>query len=122
MMDILNAINDYILVINKDGIIEFCNQTLVTKLKYKNNELDNRNINTILFDKDFNFIKNVSIDKKSNIELIFYSKNQEKVLLNTNIIIKNFKGKETIFIISKNILMKSFLIISKIPSIPWTLL
>lgn len=103
MIDILNAINDYILVINKEGVVEFCNQTLVTKLKYKNNELDNININTILFDKDFNFIKNVSIDKKSDIELIFYSKNEEKVLLNTNIIIKNFEGKEAIFIISKNI-------------------
>jgi len=71
MIDILNAINDYILVINKEGVVEFCNQTLVTKLKYENNELDNININTILFGKNFNFIKNVSIDKKSDIELKF---------------------------------------------------
>jgi signal transduction histidine kinase len=103
MIDILNAINDYVLVINKEGVVEFCNQALVTKLKYENNELYNININIILFGKDFNFIKNVIIDKKSDVKLIFYSKNKEKVLLNTNIIIKNFEGKEAIFIISKSI-------------------
>ncbi|HSQ88368.1 HAMP domain-containing sensor histidine kinase [Romboutsia sp.] len=103
MIDILNAINDYILVINKDGLIKFCNQTLLTKLKYNNNELDNININTILFNKNFDFMKNVNTNKKSDIELILYNRDKEKVLLTSNIISNTFNCEKSIFIISKNI-------------------
>lgn len=102
MIDILNAINDYALVINKEGLIKFCNQTLLTKLKYKNNELDNLNINTILFNKDFDFIKNIDSNKRCDIELIFYNKDKEKISLNSNIVKKIFEDKEVTVIISEN--------------------
>ena len=100
MIDILNAINDYIIVIGENGVTKFCNKTLLNKLNYKNNELDNININNILFNKDFDLIKN--IDTEYNMDLNFYNKDKNCVSLNSNIVRKNFNGEQSIFIISKN--------------------
>ena len=69
-------INDYVLVINQNGFIKFCNQSLLSKLKYEDKELYNININNILANKNLEFIKDVDTKKNSNIELIFYNKNR----------------------------------------------
>ncbi|MGL5331202.1 MAG: ATP-binding protein [Peptostreptococcaceae bacterium] len=101
MINILNAINDYILVINKNGGIEFCNERLLKKLRYENNEL--KNINTLLLDNDIKSILDTLKSNINDIKLLFTTRDNKKVLINSKLVIDNFNEKEALFIIGNEV-------------------
>lgn len=99
MIDILNTITDYVLVVDENGCIMFANTSLLNKLKYTLDEL--RDLNSILVDKDFNFIIEQLNENKSvhNIDLYLYNSTKDKVLFNGNIKKSTFENKEAFVII-----------------------
>ena len=112
MEKILDILGDYILILDKDGNIEFCNKKLLLKLQYSRNELKNINISKILCEdgKDLNTIINNTntIDDSIKIDIAFLKKNKEKLFVFSEIVVDYFKGKESIIIVSKDICEKTY--------------
>ena len=102
MTSIYNNISDFIIILNFEGTIKFCNKSFLNKLQYKEEEIINKNIFKIT--KQRNYFDKINEDE--NIE--FYSKNKEIIKIDARITIDNFKNEKNIFIVGKEINSKPY--------------
>ena len=103
MLSIYNKINDYILVLNFGGEIIFCNESLLNRLNYNINEVLNFNMSKLI-----NNINTKELIKEENINIKFYSKLNEEIEINSNILIEEFNNSKSIFIIGKEVNAKQY--------------
>ena len=103
MLSIYNKINDYILVLNFGGEIIFCNESLLNRLNYNINEVLNFNMSKLI-----NNINTKELIKEENINIKFYSKLNEEIEINSNILIEEFNNRKSIFIIGKEVNAKQY--------------
>ena len=66
MLSIYNKISDYILVLNFDGEVIFCNESLLNRLNYSINEVLNFNMSKLI-----NNINTKELIKEENINIKF---------------------------------------------------
>lgn len=106
MVSVLNKLQDNILVIDNQGKVQFCNNTLLFKLKYETVEIKELSINEItdidklIIDKIVKKLDHI-IDDKFTFK--FLSKDKDELLVLGEIVIEKWNGKDTIFIIAKDI-------------------
>ncbi|WP_052356783.1 ATP-binding protein [[Clostridium] dakarense] len=104
MIELLNAVNDYILVMNREGEIEFCNEKLLSRIGHDNTDLKDINIKNILYGdnkKLYEIINSIKKGEKANINLDILNSKKEKILLKGKIILSKFNDKEYIYMICK---------------------
>ena len=100
MLSIYNKVSDYIIVLNSNLEIIFCNQSVLKRLNYNEYEILNKNIIEIIDLKN-----NMELEeflKASNV-LKIYSKSKELVNINANICIEDFNNEKCIFIVGKEV-------------------
>ncbi len=105
MESVLNSLNESILVINDNGIIKFCNKSLLGKLQYKKEEIENTHISNIIdLNGCFNNNTTESIDKSTEniVQCVLYSRNKEKSYCYAQINVELWKGEKSFFIILKD--------------------
>lgn len=107
MVSIYNKVSDYIIVLNCMGEIIFCNESFLKRLNYNHEEILNLNIGKIINENN-NINNELKEFGERNKTLEFYSKSNELVKINSNIIIENFKGDKSIFIIGKEVESKQY--------------
>lgn len=103
MLSIYNKISDYIMVLNYNGEIIFCNQSFLNLLNYTHEEVLNLSIKEL--------IKNDDILKESeeiNKTLEFYTKSKKPVKVNSIISTEKFNDKKNIFIVGKQVQSKPY--------------
>ncbi len=103
MLSIYNKISDYIMVLNYNGEIIFCNQSFLNLLNYTHEEVLNLSIKEL--------IKNEYILKESeeiNKTLEFYTKSKKLVKVNSMISTEKFNGNKNIFIVGKQVQSKAY--------------
>lgn len=103
MLSIYNKISDYIMVLNYNGEIIFCNQSFLNLLNYTHEEVLNLSIKEL--------IKNEYILKESeeiNKTLEFYTKSKKLVKVNSMISTEKFNGNKNIFIVGKQVKSKPY--------------
>ena len=105
MVSIYNKVSDYIIVLNCRGEIIFCNESFLKRLNYNHEEILNLNIGKIINENNNNQLKEFGEINKT---LEFYSKSNELVKINSNIIIENFNSEKSIFIIGKEVQSKQY--------------
>lgn len=111
MEKILDIVDDYIMILDKSGSIQFCNRKLLTKLGYNLAELKNISIEEILYADTENLEVEINkINKANNIKinLDLCTKCGEKVSVYSEIVLDNFKEEESIIIISRDVCEKSY--------------
>lgn len=100
---LLEKIDEYILILDVNARIIFANSKFLNKFGYEKSELCKLNINEII-NNDYLEIDEVSLHKNGiDKELEFITKNNKKIKLQSNIFIDDFKGKRSLFIVSKEI-------------------
>ncbi|WP_286316242.1 ATP-binding protein [Romboutsia ilealis] len=100
---LLEKVDEYILIVDYDGKINFANSKFLDKFKYKECELYKINIKEILTN-DYLEIDTIPVDKNGiNKELEFITKNNKKIKLDSKLFIDEFKSKKCLFIVSKDI-------------------
>ena len=108
MLYIYNKISDYIVLLNCNGEIIFCNESFLKRLNYNKEDLLNLNIYEIINNKDNN-IKDILIEsdeiKKT---LDFYSKSNELVKINSDITTEYYNNEKCIFIVGKEVDSKMY--------------
>ena len=100
MLSIYNKVSDYIIVLNSNLEIIFCNQSVLKRLNYNEYEILNKNIIEIIDLKN-----NMELEeflKASNV-LKIYSKSKELVNINANICIEDFNNEKCTFIVGKEV-------------------
>ncbi len=70
MKEVFDVLDEYILIMDKKGNVEYVNKSLLDKLNYT--PIDINNINKIVSQEEVNKILN--IDKEHNIDFSFYKK------------------------------------------------
>ncbi|MFR8973190.1 PAS domain S-box protein, partial [Romboutsia timonensis] len=94
---------EYILIVDYSGKIIFANGKFLKKFGYKKNELCNININEVIANEYLEIDKISAYKNGVNKELEIITKNSEKIKLESNIFIDEFKSKRSLFIVSKDI-------------------
>lgn len=107
MVSIYNKVSDYIIVLNCMGEIVFCNESFLKRLNYNHEEILNLNIGKIINENN-NINNELKKFGEINKTLEFYSKSNELVKINSNIIIENFNNDKSIFIIGKEVESKQY--------------
>lgn len=107
MISIYNKVSDYIIVLNCMGEIIFCNESFLKRLNYNHEEILNLNIGKIINENN-NINNEIKEFGEINKTLEFYSKSNELVKINSNIIIENFNSDKSIFIIGKEVKSKQY--------------
>lgn len=107
MVSIYNKVSDYIIVLNCMGEIIFCNESFLKRLNYNHEEILNLNIGKII-NQNNNINNELKEFGEINKTLEFYSKSNELVKINSNIIIENFNSDKSIFIIGKEVKSKQY--------------
>ena len=100
---LLEKVDEYILIVDYNGKIIFANGKFLKKFGYKKNELCNININEVIANEYLEIDKISAYKNGVNKELEIITKNSEKIKLESNIFIDEFKSKRSLFIISKDI-------------------
>ena len=100
---LLEKVDDYILIVDYSGKIIFANGKFLKKFGYKKNELCNININEVIANEYLEIDKISAYKNGVNKELEIITKNSEKIKLESNIFIDEFKSKRSLFIVSKDI-------------------
>lgn len=100
---LLEKVDEYILIVDYNGKIIFANGKFLKKFGYKKNELCNININEVIANEYLEIDKISAYKNGVNKELEIITKNSEKIKLESNIFIDEFKSKRSLFIISKGI-------------------
>ncbi|MCC3668829.1 ATP-binding protein [Terrisporobacter mayombei] len=103
MLSIYNKISDYILVLNFDGEVIFCNESLLNRLNYSMDEVLNFNMSKLI-----NNINTKELIKEENINIKFCNKLNEEIEINSNVTIDNFDNSKSIFIIGKEANTKQY--------------
>ena len=100
---LLEKVDEYILIVDYSGKIIFANGKFLKKFGYKKNELCNININEVIANEYLEIDKISAYKNGVNKELEIITKNSEKIKLESNIFIDEFKSKRSLFIVSKDI-------------------
>ena len=100
---LLEKVDKYILIVDYNGKIIFANGKFLKKFGYKKNELCNININEVIANEYLEIDKISAYKNGVNKELEIITKNSEKIKLESNIFIDEFKSKRSLFIVSKDI-------------------
>lgn len=100
---IYNNITDYIMILNSNKEIIFCNESVLNRLNYSQYEVINLKTSEIIKDE-----KIKKVDKETTETLELYSKSQEIVKINSKISIDNFNGEQHIFIVGQEINEKTY--------------
>lgn len=100
---LLEKVDEYILIVDYNGKIIFANGKFLKKFGYKKNELCNININEVIANEYLEIDKISAYKNGANKELEIITKNSEKIKLESNIFIDEFKSKRSLFIVSKDI-------------------
>lgn len=108
MLSIYNKISDYIIVLNFNWEIIFCNKSFLKKLNYNKEDILNLNIFEII--KNKNIENTIKESEELNKTLEFYSKSNELVKINSSITIEHFNNEKSIFIVGKEINSKPYTI------------
>ena len=110
MEKILDIVDDYIIILDSDCNIQFCNKKLLSKLGYKIEELKNINIEKIFNNNASLIIDLIKSNKEKNlkVDLELGCKSGEKFLIYGEFVLDDFKGKESIFIVGKDLCEKSY--------------
>ena len=111
MRQILDYTNNYILVINKNSKIKFCNKGLLKKIEFSENEITTININEILKCDEkrlSTIIEDVKNGNEVNCDLNLFNKSKEIIPVNCNITINDFEDEECIFFVGKDISEKLY--------------
>ena len=108
MLSIYNKIRDFIIVLNYDENIIFCNESLLRRLNYKSKDVLNLGIHKLIkFEKENETNKFIEYNEK-NETLFFYSKSNELVKIDCQITIDYFNNEKSIFIIGKEVDTKPY--------------
>lgn len=100
MLSIYNKISEYIIVVNLEGEIIFCNESFLKRFNYKKDEILNKDIRKII--NKFNYFNELSEDNQGIDEILeFYTKLNEVIKVNSNISMENFNNQKSIVIIGK---------------------
>ena len=105
---LLEKVDEYILIVDYSGKIIFANGKFLKKFGYKKNELCNININEVIANEYLEIDKISAYKNGVNKELEFTTRNSEKIKLESNIFIDEFKSKRSLFIVSKDINESNF--------------
>ena len=105
---LLEKVDEYILIVDYNGKIIFANGKFLKKFGYKKNELCNININEVIANEYLEIDKISAYKNGVSKELEIITKNSEKIKLESNIFIDEFKSKRSLFIISKDINESNF--------------
>ena len=105
---LLEKVDEYILIVDYNGKIIFANGKFLKKFGYKKNELCNININEVIANEYLEIDKISDYKNGVSKELEIITKNSEKIKLESNIFIDEFKSKRSLFIISKGINESNF--------------
>ena len=105
---LLEKVDEYILIVDYSGKIIFANGKFLKKFGYKKNELCNININEVIANEYLEIDKISAYKNGVSKELEIITKNSEKIKLESNIFIDEFKSKRSLFIISKGINESNF--------------
>ena len=100
---LLEKVDKYILIVDYNGKIIFANGKFLKKFGYKKNELCNININEVIANEYLEIDKISDYKNGVSKELEIITKNSEKIKLESNIFIDEFKSKRSLFIVSKGI-------------------
>ena len=100
---LLEKVDEYILIVDYNGKIIFANGKFLKKFGYKKNELCNININEVIANEYLEIDKISAYKNGVSKELEIITKNSEKIKLESNIFLDEFKSKRSLFIISKGI-------------------
>ncbi|MBO3443819.1 ATP-binding protein [Clostridium sp. CCUG 7971] len=125
MNHILNEIRDYILVVNYQGEIQYCNDKLLLRLNYNKDDIYNFSINNILLTQDFNIKDLLRNKNKGKIELKLYSKSKNIINLSSKVILDIYNNKESIFIVAKELTDKYYtkedleILLDEVPFMTW---
>ena len=104
MKDIFDVLDEYILIIDKKGDVEYINKSLLDKLNYTTNDINN--INDVVSQEEINKILN--IDKECNLDFTFYKKDSSTLKVTSDISIENYNEQDKILIIAKDISEKFY--------------
>ena len=96
---LLEKVDEYILIVDYSGKIIFANGKFLKKFGYKKNELCNININEVIANEYLEIDKISAYKNGVNKELEIITKNSEKIKLESNIFIDEFKSKRSLFMI-----------------------
>ena len=100
---LLEKIEEYVLILDFNGRIIFANSKFLNKFGYEKYELYKLNINEII-NNDYLETDKVSLHKNGiDKELEFTTQNGQKIKLESNIFIDDFKGERSLFILAKEI-------------------
>ena len=100
MLSIYNKISEYIIVVNLEGEIIFCNESFLKRFNYKKDEILNKDIRKII--NKFNYFNELSEDNQGIDEILeFYTKSNEVIKVNSNISMENFNNQKSIVIIGE---------------------
>lgn len=100
---LLEKIEEYVLILDFNGRIIFANSKFLNKFGYEKYELYKLNINEII-NNDHLEIDEVSLHKNGiEKKLKFTTQNGQKIKLESNIFIDDFKGERSLFILAKEI-------------------
>ena len=105
---LLEKVDEYILIVDYNGKIIFANGKFLKKFGYKKNELCNININEVIANEYLEIDKISDYKNGVSKELEIITKNSEKIKLESNIFIDEFKSKRSLFIVSKDINESNF--------------
>ena len=105
---LLEKVDEYILIVDYNGKIIFANGKFLKKFGYKKNELCNININEVIANEYLEIDKISAYKNGVNKELEIITKNSEKIKLESNIFIDEFKSKRSLFIVLKDITESNF--------------
>ena len=100
MSNIYNKIRDYIIIINYNKEIVFCNNSFFYKFGYNEEDILGLNIDKLINDKNSITIPNEN--NEINKHLYFYSKSKILSKVDVNISIDYFNNEKSIFIIGKD--------------------
>ena len=105
---LLEKVDEYILIVDYNGKIIFSNGKFLKKFGYKKNELCNININEVIANEYLEIDKISAYKNGVSKELEIITKNSEKIKLESNIFIDEFKSKRSLFIVLKDITESNF--------------
>ena len=103
MLSIYNKISDYIMVLNYNGEIIFCNQSFLNLLNYTHEEVLNLSIKELIKNDDI-----LNESEEINKTLEFYTKSKKTVKVNSIISTEKFNDNKNIFIVGKQVQSKPY--------------
>lgn len=105
---VFNNLDEYILIINNKGEIRYCNNCLLERLGYSENDIYEKDISNILYKQNECINKVLNNKDEISLDLTLYSKLKEKIGVTSKVVVNRWKEEESIFIISKDISEKFY--------------